>query len=148
MLLTIERVALLKSIDIFTETPDHILAAVAWIVEEVELLPGECLIQEGEPGDCLFIVIDGELRVHSNESTLTILGPGKTVGELALLDPEPRSASVTAVTDSFLFRIAREPFDEVMADRPEIALGVIRTLTRRIRQQGRVISGESYLEDN
>lgn len=143
MLLTIERVALLKSIDIFAETPDHILAAVAWIIEEVDVAPGECLIREGEPGECLYIVIDGELRVHSNERTLTILGPGKTVGELALLDPEPRSASVTAVKDSFLFRLDREPFDEVMADRPEIAQGVIRTLTRRIRQQGRIISGET-----
>ena len=55
MLLTIERVALLKSIDIFAETPDHILASVARIIEEVELVPGENLIQEGEPGDCLYL---------------------------------------------------------------------------------------------
>ena len=143
MLLTIERVALLKSIDIFTETPDHILASVARIIEEVELVPGENFIQEGESGDCLYIVIEGEVRVHSNERTIMILGSGKTVGELALLDPEPRAASVTAVNDAFLFRIDREPFDEVMADRPEIALGIIRTLTRRLRQQGRIITGES-----
>jgi len=143
MLLTIERVALLKSIDIFAETPDHVLASVARIIEEVELLAGENFIQEGEPGDCLYLVIEGEVRVHSNERTILTLGPGKTVGELALLDPEPRSASVTAVNDAFLFRIDREPFDEVLADRPEIGLGIIRTLTRRLRQQGRIISGES-----
>jgi CRP-like cAMP-binding protein len=143
MLLTIERVALLKSIDIFAETPDHVLASVARIIEEVELLAGENFIQEGEPGDCLYLVIEGEVRVHSNERTILTLGPGKTVGELALLDPEPRSASVTAVNDAFLFRIDREPFDEVLADRPEIGLGIIRTLTRRLRQQGHIISGES-----
>jgi CRP-like cAMP-binding protein len=143
MLLTIERVALLKSIDIFAETPDHILASVARIIEEVELVRGENFIQEGESGDCLYLVIEGEVRVHSNERTILTLGPGKTVGELALLDPEPRSASVTAVNDAFLFRIDREPFDEVLADRPEIALGIIRTLTRRLRRQGRIISGES-----
>lgn len=143
MLLTIERVALLKSIDIFAETPDHILASVARIIEEVELVRGENFIKEGESGDCLYLVIEGEVRVHSNERTILTLGPGKTVGELALLDPEPRSASVTAVNDAFLFRIDREPFDEVLADRPEIALGIIRTLTRRLRRQGRIISGES-----
>ena len=143
MLLTIERVAFLKSIDIFSETPDHILASVARIMEEVELTSGESLIQEGEPGNCLYIVVDGKVRVLSNERTLQILGPGKMVGELALLDPEPRSASVTAVDDAYLFRIDKQPFDEVMADRPEIALGIIRTLTRRIRQLGRVVSGES-----
>lgn len=142
MLLTIERVALLQSIDIFAETPSRILASVARIVEEVELVPGENFIQEGDTDDCLYIVIEGEVRVHHNEHTLLILGPGKTVGELALLDPEPRSASVTAVDNVFLFRIDREPFEEVMADRPEIAQGIIRTLTRRIREQGRTIAGQ------
>ncbi len=143
MLLTIERVALLQSIDIFAETPSHILASVARIVEEVELLPGENFIQEGDTDDCLYIVIEGEVRVHHDQHTLLILGPGKTVGELALLDPEPRSASVTAVDNALLFRIDREPFEEVMADRPEIAQGIIRSLTRRIREQGRTLAGQS-----
>ncbi len=143
MLLTIERVALLKSIDIFTGTPDHILASVARIIEEVDLLPGETFIREGEPGDCLYIVIEGDVRVHSDENTILILGPGKTVGELALLDPEPRAASVSAVDDAFLFRIDKEPFDEVMADRPEIALGIIRALTRRVRDLGSIMTSNA-----
>ena len=141
MLLTIERVAIMKSVDIFAETPDPVLASVARIIEEVELAPGENFIQAGEAGDCLYILVEGEVRVYDNDQTLTILGPGKIVGELALLDPEPRSASAAAVTDALLFRIDREPFDEVMADRPEIALGIIRSLARRIRQQGRAIAG-------
>ena len=148
MLLTIERVAIMKSVDIFAATPDHILASVARIVEEVEVAAGESLIREGEPGDCLYIVVEGELRAHSQSRTLMILTPGKIVGELALLDPEPRSASVDAVSDALLFRIDKEPFDEVMADRPEIALGVIRSLARRIRQQGRVIAGTSDPESS
>lgn len=143
MLLTIERVAFLKTIGIFAETPGHELASVARILEEVELLAGEDLIQEGESGDCLYIVIDGQLRVHSNQRTLQVIGPGIVVGELALLDPEPRAASVTAIEDAFLFRLDREPFEEVMANQPEIAQATIRTLTRRIRELGRVLSGES-----
>lgn len=140
MLLTIERVALLQSVDIFAATPAHILASVARIVTEVELLPGEKLIQEGDTDDGMYLIIEGEVRVHHDEHTLIILGPGKTVGELALLDPEPRSASVSALNDVFLFRIDKEPFDEVMADRPEIASSIIRTLTRRVREQGRRIA--------
>lgn len=148
MLLTIERVAIMKSVEMFAGTPDHILAAVARIVEEIELRAGQSLFQEGDPGDCLYIVVEGELRVHSQARTLTRLGPGKVVGELALLDPEPRSASVNALTDALLFRIDKDPFDEVMADRPEIARGIIRTLTRRIRQQGLVIIGASDPESS
>jgi CRP-like cAMP-binding protein len=143
MLLTIERVALLQSIDIFAETPPHVLASVARILEEVELVPGECFIREGEQEDGLYVIVEGQVRVHHGEQEVLILGAGKTVGELALLDPQPRSASVTAVDNAFLFRLKQEPFEEVMADRPEIAQGIMRTLARRIREQGRAIAERS-----
>ena len=147
MMLTIERVAIMKSVDIFADTPERILASVARIVEEVDLAAGETLFREGDPGDCLYIVVEGELRVSSRDQTLVLLGPSKIVGELALLDPEPRSASVAASRDTLLFRIDKEPFDEVMADRPEIALGIIRSLARRIRQLGRTVAGASEAVD-
>ena len=137
MLITLERVALLKSIDMFAETPDYVLASVARIVEEVELAPGENLIEEGEPGNCLYIVIQGRVRVYSGDRTIITLGPGQSVGEFAILDPGPRSASVSAMESALLFRIDKAPFDEVMADRPEIAQGIIRALIRRLREQGR-----------
>ncbi len=140
MLLTIERVALLKSVDIFAETPDYVLASVARIIEEVELAPGETFIQQGESGDCMYLIIHGRVRVHSGERTIIVLGPGETVGEFAILDPEPRSASVTAEESVLLFRIDKAPFDEVMADRPEIAQGIIRELVRRLREQGRLFA--------
>jgi CRP-like cAMP-binding protein len=133
MLLTIEKVAILKSINIFAETPDYVLASVAAITDELDALPGETLIREGEYGDCMYIIVDGQVRVHRGEHTVLTLGPGKSVGELAVLDPEPRSASVTAIADTHLFRIERDAFDEVMADRPEIARGVIQALCQRLR---------------
>jgi CRP-like cAMP-binding protein len=71
--------------------------------------------------------------VHSDEHTILTLGPGKSVGELAVLDPEPRVASVSALEETRLFRIDKDAFDEVMADRPEIAQGVIRALCQRVR---------------
>jgi CRP-like cAMP-binding protein len=140
MMLTIEKVAILKGVDIFGDTPDAVLASVAQITEEVELAPGATFIREGTVEDCMYIVVDGEVRVHSQDKTIITLGPGASVGELAVLDPEPRSASVTSTADTHLFRIAKEPFDEVMADRPEIAQGVIRALCGRIREQGRIIT--------
>ena len=100
MLLTIEKVAVLKSVNIFAETPDYVLAAVSAITDEVDLGPDETFIHEGELGDCMYIIVNGEVRVHSGDSTILTLGSGKSVGELAVLDPEPRSASVTALTDA------------------------------------------------
>ena len=125
MLLTIEKVAVLKTIDIFADTPDYVLASVARITEELNLLPGERFINEGDLGDSMYLVVEGNVRVHRDDRTIITLGPGKAVGELAVLDPEPRSASGTAIDDAFVFRIAKDAFDEAMAD--QIAITVVAT---------------------
>jgi len=140
MLLTIEKVAILESVDIFANTPAYILASVAAIVEPIYLASGETFIEEGQIEDSMYIVVDGEVRVHSQGTDIIHLGPGKSVGELAVLDPEPRAASVSSIGETFLFRIDKEPFDEVMADRPEVAQAIITSLCRRIREQGRTIT--------
>jgi len=140
MLLTIEKVAILESVEIFGNTPDYILASIAAIIEEVYLSPEEVVIEEGAIEDSMYIVVDGEVQVHSQGKSIIKLGSGMIVGELAVLDPEPRAASVTSIGNTLLFRIDKEPFDEVIADRPEIAQAVITTLCRRIREQGRTIT--------
>ena len=135
MLLTVEKVAILSSIPMFKDIPGYVLASVAEIMEEVELEAGETFIKEDAIEGCLYIVVDGRVRVHSQGQDIAIIEAGQIVGELAVLDPEPRSASVTTLEDTFLLRLTKEPFDEVMADRPEIAAGVVRTLCQRIRNQ-------------
>jgi CRP-like cAMP-binding protein len=137
--ITIEKVAVLRGIPMFVGIPDFVLAAVAQVTEEVELEPGATVIQEHAIEDCLYLIVEGEVRVHSQDRTIIALGAGQAVGELAVLDPEPRSASATTLTYTRLLRLAKEPFDEVMADRPEIAQGVIRALCERIREQGRLM---------
>lgn len=140
MLLTIEKVAILQGIEIFAGAPGALLAAVAQIVEEVEVEAGAALITEGDVEDCLYIIIEGQVRIHSRGQTLTILGAGRSVGELAVLDPEPRSASANAIERTRLFRIDKAPFDEVMALRPEIAQAVMRALVRRIRELSQLVT--------
>ena len=63
------------------------------------------------------------------------LGPGSVVGELAVLDPEERTATVTAVTTTLAFRLDKPAFDAALVDRPEIARGVITELVRRVRER-------------
>jgi CRP-like cAMP-binding protein len=140
MLLTIERVAILKSVDMFANTPDHVLASVASIVEEQAVYPEETIVREGDIEDSMYIVVEGRVQVHSKGMPIISLGPGQSVGELAVLDPEPRSASVTSMEDTFLFCIGKLSLDEVMADRPEVAQDIIVALCRRIREQGRLIA--------
>jgi CRP/FNR family cyclic AMP-dependent transcriptional regulator len=133
VLLTVERVAVLRHVDLFAETPDRVLAGVAQVVEELDYPAGSVVMKEGDVEDWMFVVVDGELEVTRADRQVT-LGPGTVVGELAVLDPEPRSATVTARTDCLLFRLRKPAFDEALHTRPEVARGVITELVRRLRE--------------
>ncbi|MEM7798146.1 MAG: cyclic nucleotide-binding domain-containing protein [Chloroflexota bacterium] len=137
MLQTIERVTILRRIDLFAETPGYILASVANALEEMQAEAQETIIHEGDLETTMYIVVEGGVSVHSGGQVIVNLGPGETVGELAALDPEPRSASVTASEPSLLFRLDEIALDEIMATRPEVAKGIIKALCRRIRKQGK-----------
>jgi CRP-like cAMP-binding protein len=129
-LITIERVAALQRVALFRDVPGHALVAVARVLEEVSFDIGDRVIETGTVEDWLFVVATGRVRVHRGERTLVESGPGSVVGELAVLAPAPRSASVTAVEPSLLLRLRRGPIDELLDDHPEIARGVITTLAR------------------
>jgi len=133
MLSTIEKVLILKSVNIFDETPDEILADVAQVCEDVEFKSGDKIFEKGDAGNSLYIIISGQVRVHDGEHTLNFLGERDVFGEMALLDPEPRVASVTAVEDTRMLRLDQEPFFELMEDRIEVARGIIKVLSRRLR---------------
>ncbi|MBN1525712.1 MAG: cyclic nucleotide-binding domain-containing protein [Spirochaetales bacterium] len=134
MLFTIEKVLVLKAAKIFSSMPDYLLASIAGIVEEVEAGRGETFLKKGEVGDCMYIIADGKVRIHDNDKELATFGRGEAVGELAVLDPETRSASATALENTLLFRLNKDDFDDLLADRPEIAQGVIHVLCQRIRE--------------
>lgn len=91
-------------------------------------------MREGAVEDWLYVVVDGgELEVVRDDRRATIRAGG-VVGELAVLDPMPRSATVRAVTDALLFRLDKASFDEAVELRPEIARGVIIELVARLRE--------------
>lgn len=133
-LLTVERVAALQRVDLFSEVPGRTLAAVARHAAEVLLEPGTTFIVQGSVEDHLFVVVEGRVRVHRGDRTLAELGPGSTVGELAALVPEPRNASVTAVERTRLLRLGKLVLDELIADRPALAGGIITALVQRLRR--------------
>jgi CRP/FNR family transcriptional regulator, cyclic AMP receptor protein len=130
---TVEKVLFLKSIDLFSQIPGEDLAQVALISTEETREQGEEIFAEGESGDALYLVIDGKVRVHKNDRVIAELGERECFGEMAILDAAPRSATVTAVVDTNLLKIAREDFQEIMSEKPEIAMGIIKVLTRRLR---------------
>lgn len=132
MLLTIERVAFLKRVSLFERTPDRVLAGLARTLQEETFTQGTTMIAEGAVEDWLLIVVDGSVRVTHWDS-VTVLGSGAVVGELAVLAGERRVVTVVAMTDVHAFRLSKVDFDEALRTRPEIAEGVIAELVRRLR---------------
>jgi CRP-like cAMP-binding protein len=131
--MTMERLKVLRSASIFAGTPDELLVAISGVLEELRFPAGARIFSKGELGDCLYIIAAGQVRVHDGERTLNTLGAGDIFGEMSALDPEVRSASITAVTDMRLFRLERGPLYRVMARRSEVAQGIIHVLAQRLR---------------
>ena len=132
-LATTDRLNVLRSVSIFAGAPDELLAEISAVLEELRFPAGARIFSKGDLGDCLYIIAEGQVRVHDGARTLTTLHRGEVFGEMAALDPEVRSASITALTDTRLLRLDRGPLDQVMAQRVEVAQGIMHVLAQRLR---------------
>jgi hypothetical protein len=116
---------------------------------EVEKVPQwAVIVKQGDPGDTMYLIIQGELRVRMNvlgkETILTTLGPGEFFGDISLFDHGPRSADVVANTDSMVLKITARAFEELSKKAPELATPFLRnigqTLSARIRADNKRLS--------
>jgi CRP-like cAMP-binding protein len=115
-----------------------------------ELAPQQVLFTAGDPGDGFYLVDEGLLKVNvlssaGSERILAILGPGDLVGELALIDGAPRSASVTAIRESRLRFVSRAAFEQVAGRKPELYRHMMIMLARRLRAIDDVLTATSFL---
>ena len=105
-------------------------------IEWVSLPRGEPLFRQGEPGDAWYIIARGRLQVvvtdeHGEEQVLREMGRGESLGEIALLTEEPRSATPYAMRDSEVIRIGKADFDEIMVRYPRVLMSIAQTLMKR-----------------
>lgn len=128
MLLTIEKVLILKSVPIFASVPEAQLVDLATIVESEDFSEGEVIIREGDLGTSMYIVASGKVRLFTKDTELGTLGNRAVFGELAALDPEPRAASIEALEDCTLLRLDGESLYDLMSGNREVTRGIIRVL--------------------
>ncbi len=133
MLTRVERVLALKNVELFHDIPGEVLADIASLLEEEIFEKGQYIVNEGDLGKELFIIIKGEVEVISGGSRIDIMKAGASFGEMALLDSQPRSADVVALEDVMVLKMERDDFHEILKQRDEVAIGVIKVLNRRIR---------------
>jgi len=117
----------------------------------VDLAAGAILFQTGDPGEAAFVVLSGELEVHSQapdgrEVRLYSLQAGAVAGEMAAIDGEPRSAAVCAARNSRLWRIPRAALVDALEHDPRAAMALVIELSRRLRAANRALETERLLD--
>ncbi|MDM8530694.1 Npt1/Npt2 family nucleotide transporter [Anaerolineales bacterium HSG25] len=133
MLSLIEKVILLKAVNVFAETPEDVLIEVASLLTELQIEAGQVIFEKGKPGSSLYIIVNGRVKIHDGDQIFDRLDVGDVFGELALLDSQPRSASVTTLNEVRLLRLNQRSFYELVSERSEVAQGIIRVLVQRLR---------------
>jgi len=131
---TVEKILFLKSAPVFARLSGEDVAPLARLAEVQSYAHNERIFTEGEMGDALFVVVRGKVAIRRGHTTLATLGAGEAFGEMAVLDEVPRSATAEALEETELLRIGSEEFYEMLHEQVEIAEGVIRMLTHRLRE--------------
>jgi CRP-like cAMP-binding protein len=140
-------------VPLFAHLSDIELGRIRQAVREKGYPRGSVILFEHDPGDALYVVIGGQVKVvliaeDGREVILALLKEGDFFGEMSLIDDQPRSAHVIATEDAQLLVLRRDDFLACMDDMPRIALGLLRALSRRLRQADDKIGGLVLLDVN
>ena len=125
---------LLKSVPIFSELGRGDLSRLAKLMVSRTIKAGDAVIEENDQAAGFFVVSSGKLEAERQGKTLGSYGPGDFFGEMALFEGFPRSATVRAVEDSELLAMTRWDFTAELKNHPQIALGMLPVLVRRLRE--------------
>jgi CRP-like cAMP-binding protein len=131
----------LRRIKMLADVDERLLASLLSYVEVIRVAPFGTVVNKGDHGDALFMVLEGELRartmVDGRESTLSTMGPGECFGELAVVDQGPRSADVVANQPSVLIKVSEAALKKMLAEAPALAaplfFALARVIARRVR---------------
>ncbi len=130
----------LKDIPPFSGLNNKERMELARHVDEVEVRSDTMLTVQGGPGDAFYLIVDGKADVIRNDTKITTLGAGDTVGEMALLDGEPRSATVVMISDGTVLTMPRNEFKSVLNSIPAIALKILVSMSLRLREANNRLS--------
>jgi len=126
-----DKAEMLREIPLFAELDDRRIQAVATLARERDAHAGEVLMREGEPGDEFVVIVEGTVHVEQAGKPLRSMLAGGFLGEVALVDGGPRTATATCATDCRLLTLGRFEFDRVLAAFPDVRQAVGAAIARR-----------------
>lgn len=127
----------LRNVPLFADLSDEDLEQVCQQVEEVRLLPGEMLFEEGSPGKHAYVIKEGQIEIYKeangHDVQLSVRQSGEMIGEMSLLESAPRSASGRALTDTLLLALSQGALEKLLNTSPSAARTMLHTVTSRLR---------------
>jgi CRP/FNR family transcriptional regulator, cyclic AMP receptor protein len=123
----------LAEVPLFSTCSRRDLQIVARHMHVIELSGEAVLIREGETGDAFYVLLEGDATVSQDERQIAVVHAGDHFGELALLDPAPRDATITASTDVVVGVLGARAFNAIVRDVPGMNAKLLRALARRLR---------------
>ncbi len=134
----LDPIELLRRVEIFRLLEDEQLRQLRVLLRQQHFQAGESIFLQGDPGDCLYIILDGYVRIYllsldGREVTFRVYGSGEAFGEFAVLDGKPRSADARVAEDARLAVLSREHFLSFVSSNPNVALEMLTALTNRLR---------------
>ena len=124
----------LAAVPLFSACSRRDLQIVARHTEVIEVPAGTAVVEEGGKGDAFFFILGGEAEVRRRGRTVATLGPGRFFGELALLDPAPRDATVVAVSPLTVGVLGARVFRAIVRDIPAMSEKLLRGMAQRLRE--------------
>jgi CRP/FNR family transcriptional regulator, cyclic AMP receptor protein len=126
-------VAVLREVPLFESLSKRQVQRIADAARAQRFAPGAPIVRKGQRGETFFVILDGKATVHLSRGRSRPLGAGDYFGELALLDGEPRSATIVAKTPVLAMRLSRRRFQALLASDSELASGLLKGLATRLR---------------
>jgi CRP/FNR family transcriptional regulator, cyclic AMP receptor protein len=128
-----DKLAILRQVPLFADLDDRSLQAVAILAREVTFKAGEVVMLEGEPGDDFYVILEGTIRIEQGGRTIRSMTAGGFLGEIALVDRRPRTATATAVSDARLLEVRSHEFERLLDTLPAVHRRVLSAIERRSR---------------
>ncbi len=141
----LDRLLLLKRSPLFGEVPTDDLRVVVEQLREEACFAGERIFDIHDPGDQMYILVSGQVGISLSEDPraghfVSILGPGECFGEMGVLDDRPRSATAHVIEDAIVLCLEKEKLRGLVVSYPELAFGLLRSLSLRLRKANELIS--------
>jgi len=129
----IDKATVLRGVPLFADLDDRSIQAVAVLAREETHKATEILMLEGEQGDAFFVIVEGTVRIERGERPIRSMGPGGFLGEIALFERRPRTATATCVTDVSLLVLHQHEFDRLLDSMPAVYRRIRAAIDRRER---------------